>query len=131
MILSADLDGDGNVDLIAAPTDFNRSSLFFVYFGKGDGTFPTQSTFDIGSRPGYLLAADLNGDKLPDIIAADFTEAAVSVLLNTFTVTAVQPDFTLSPVAQNLTMKRGGQASDVLAIEAQGDSQRTFRWHAR
>jgi uncharacterized repeat protein (TIGR01451 family) len=82
-LLSGDLNGDGKVDLIAAPTVFNGSSLFYLHLGKGDGTFPTQFTFDIGSGPGYLLAADLNGDKLPDIVAADPTENALTVMLNT------------------------------------------------
>ena len=107
--LSGDFNGDGKVDLIAAPTVFNGSSLFYVYLGKGDGTFPTRFTFDIGSGPGYLLAADLNGDKLPDIVTADYTEAAVSVMLNTSAILgadlSVQVSATPEPVSvtQNLT----------------------------
>jgi uncharacterized repeat protein (TIGR01451 family) len=37
-----------------------------------------------------------------------------------FTVTTVPPDFTLSPAAKNLAMKRGGQASEALSFGAQG-----------
>lgn len=108
-LLSGDMNGDGNVDLIAAPTVFNGSPLFYLHLGKGDGTFPTQFTFDIGSGPGYLLAADLNGDKLPDIVTTDYTEAAVSVMLNTSATSgadlSVQISATPEPVSvtRNLT----------------------------
>jgi uncharacterized repeat protein (TIGR01451 family) len=109
LFLSGDFNGDGKVDLIAAPSVFNGSSLFYLLLGKGDGTFPTQFTFDIGSGPGYLLSADLNGDKLPDIVATDYTEAAVSVMLNTSSISgadlSVQISATPEPVSvtQNLT----------------------------
>src|SRR4029077_4136785 len=109
LLLSGDFNGDGKVDLIAAPSVFNGSSLFHLLLGKGDGTFPTQFTFDIGSGPGYLLSADLNGDKLPDIVATDYTEAAVSVMMNTSAISgadlSAQISATPEPVSvtQNLT----------------------------
>src|SRR5262249_32758228 len=82
-LVTDDFNGDGKPDLLAAPTVFHGSSLFYVALGKGDGTFPSESTFDVGSGPGYLLAADLNGDSLPDIVTTDLTEATASVVVNT------------------------------------------------
>jgi uncharacterized repeat protein (TIGR01451 family) len=108
-LLSGDFNGDGKLDVIGAPTVFSGSSLFYLLLGKGDGTFPTQFTFDIGSGPGYLLAADLNGDKLPDIVSANLTEASVGVMLNTSPTSgadlSVQVSATPEPVSvtQNLT----------------------------
>ena len=108
-LLSGDFNGDGKLDVIGAPTVFSGSSLFYLLLGKGDGTFPTQFTFDIGSGPSYLLAADLNSDKLPDIVSANLTENSVGVMLNTSSTPgadlSVQVSATPEPVSvtQNLT----------------------------
>jgi uncharacterized repeat protein (TIGR01451 family) len=82
-LVTGDFNGDGKPDIAAAPTIYDGSSLFHLLLGKGDGTFPSTFDFDIFSGPDFLAAVDLTGDKLADIVSANLTEAAVSVMLNT------------------------------------------------
>jgi uncharacterized repeat protein (TIGR01451 family) len=82
-LVTGDFNGDGKPDIAASPTIYAGSSLFHLLLGKGDGTFPSAFDFDIGSGPDFLAAVDLKGDKLADIVSANLTEAAVSVMLNT------------------------------------------------
>ena len=93
-IIAADLNGDGNVDLIIANecrlSDSGCSTGALVWFyGNGDGTFqtpilnasPAQQLFDAN----YLGVAvgDVNGDGKPDIVAS--TLSGVAVYLAPFT----------------------------------------------
>lgn len=74
-IIGGDFNGDGNIDLMAVP----RKSLYTsweVLFSKGDGTFSrsyisglTRST----AEGAGVIAQDINGDGITDIIAYDST----------------------------------------------------------
>jgi hypothetical protein len=56
-LVLADFDGDGNLDL---------GTGGYIYFGRSDGTFPmSQGSSNV---PTMMLALDVNGDGLPDII---------------------------------------------------------------
>ena len=56
----------------------NTVSLFF---NAGTGTFSSQVTFPAGNGPYMIACALINGDNLPDIVAAN-TEQKVNVLMN-------------------------------------------------
>ena len=107
--VTADFNGDGKPDIAASPTIYAGSSLFHLLLGKGDGTFPSTFDFDIGSGPDFLAAVDLKGGKLADIVSANLTEGAVSVMLNTSATSgsdlSAQISATPEPVSvtQNLT----------------------------
>jgi len=60
----ADLNGDGNLDLIVLSTTGNSSA----YFGDGQGGF----TFKVGFRGQVFLVADVNGDGIPDVGTSAF-----------------------------------------------------------
>ncbi|WP_263377580.1 FG-GAP-like repeat-containing protein [Granulicella paludicola] len=72
---SADMDGDGNQDLVflstfqAYPYYQGGPSCVFIYFGNGDGTFssPVQAGC-FTHNYSDLRVADLNGDGRPDIV---------------------------------------------------------------
>lgn len=67
MSLSAvDFNHDGFADILAESAGSSITSK--VYLNRGDGTF----ALDWESRPGeHVLAADVNGDGMPDLVAAD------------------------------------------------------------
>jgi len=57
-----------------------------------------------------LLATDLNGDGFPDIVTANYTDAQISVVLNS------PPDFSLSPTAPELSVQRGQRGGEEMLI---------------
>jgi FG-GAP-like repeat len=95
-ILTADLNGDGNMDIVLANGDtdqtlsFGQSGSVTVLLGKGDGTFLAPVNYPIGANITAVAAADLNGDGKPELVASDFgggnglgaTGGALGVLIN-------------------------------------------------
>jgi hypothetical protein len=71
----ADLDGDGNVDLVAASAG---DSTIAVNRGNGDGTFRAVETFDNGANtvPTYVDVASLDGKGKPDVFVVTGTDTA-------------------------------------------------------
>ena len=69
-LVSADFNGDGNLDLVATFSSSPNSGVFLA--GDGHGDFTT-TTFDAGSvgYPGNSAAGDVNGDGTPDLITAN------------------------------------------------------------
>lgn len=75
----ADLDGDGQLDIITANGDSDDLS---VLLGSGDGTFAGQVSLDAGGQtPTGLAVADLDGDGQPDLVTANADSDDLSVLL--------------------------------------------------
>lgn len=68
-ILVADLNGDGNLDLVTGG---------FGYFGRGDGSFPTNQ--GSAGTPTYVFAGDFNGDGYPDLLDENITLSGTNVL---------------------------------------------------
>ena len=72
----ADLNGDGNIDLVA-PAAANNVTVFL---GTGAGTFLAPSTVDTGANNGIgygllsLLPTDLNGDGKTDLLSFGFDQ---------------------------------------------------------
>jgi uncharacterized protein (TIGR03437 family) len=78
----ADMNGDGNMDILVANSGDNTVSELV---GDGTGAFTVAggSPFSVGSKPSSLAVADINGDGLTDIITANSTNNNVTVLLGT------------------------------------------------
>src|SRR5437016_12351965 len=62
-ITPVDLDGDGELDMVVT----GPQGLYFFY-GRGDGTFEPSTVIPM-LTVGWTIAADMNGDGLPDMIA--------------------------------------------------------------
>ena len=76
----AELNGDGNPDLVAA----NQSSKdISVLLGNGGGTFESTANYGVSAQLTDVVAADFNRDGSPDLAATKYTSAGtVAVLLN-------------------------------------------------
>ena len=92
-----DLNGDGKLDLAVANTGAGCGNgcpegLIGILLGNGDGTFKKAKTYPTGGFDaiGWVEIADVNGDKKPDLVVANYcatqcsyppVEGSVGVLL--------------------------------------------------
>ncbi|HXW61228.1 MAG TPA: FG-GAP-like repeat-containing protein [Candidatus Acidoferrales bacterium] len=67
-LAAADVNGDGNVDLISANQGTNSVSVFF---GNGNGTFQTPTSYPTGNAPVYVALGDFNNQGALDMAVAN------------------------------------------------------------
>jgi hypothetical protein len=79
-ITAADVNGDGQVDLICSDASNNQ---LIVFTNNGSGGFTVSSTNNVGSDPNSIVAADINGDGKMNLICANFGgDGSLTVLTN-------------------------------------------------
>jgi hypothetical protein len=117
-VTAADVNGDGNPDLIVANWSDSTVSVLLNITARGATTpsFAVQQTFATGTMPMSVTVADVNGDGMPDLIVANWGGSTVSVLLNT----TVPGDTTASFAAQQ-TFATGALPRSVTVADVNGD----------
>jgi hypothetical protein len=80
-IKTADMDGDGNLDITVSNYLANSVS---VYSNDGTGNFPGKREWGVGWAPNSHGIGDVNADGRPDIVAAasQLSQTTVNVVLN-------------------------------------------------
>jgi hypothetical protein len=73
----ADIDEDGNLDLVSAVSDVEDRVI--VFHGAGDGSFPEQAEYPLGGEPWWVTTGDLNMDDDLDLAVAAFEQNAVTL----------------------------------------------------
>ncbi|MEO1174862.1 MAG: VCBS repeat-containing protein, partial [Myxococcota bacterium] len=81
-VVTADLNGDGVLDVVAANlfTDDVSMLLGTGENGFGDGGFEPAVTFAVGDAPVSVVTADINGDGAIDVLVTSQNSNDVSVL---------------------------------------------------
>ena len=111
-IVTADFNGDGNLDLATANSGSNDISILL---GDGAGAF-LESDFSpvmAGNRPDSVISTDVDGDGASDLVVANGSSDDVSVLLGDGSGAFAEAGG--SPIAI------GGGASQALAADVNGD----------
>jgi hypothetical protein len=75
----ADLDGDGDLDVVAAN---GSNASISIFFNRGDANFGGQVVHPVGNQPRSVVAADLDADGDTDLAVLNVAGHDVSVLLN-------------------------------------------------
>ena len=111
-IALADFNGDGHLDVAASSGGEGKTGNVMIFFGTGKGTLEKPTTYKVAGTPGNIAAADLNGDKHPDL--ATVTAGTVAILLNDGT------GKFLKPVTYDAG---GGEAVDVKIADLRHDGR--------
>ncbi|NOZ86534.1 MAG: VCBS repeat-containing protein [Deltaproteobacteria bacterium] len=107
-IITADIDGDGHLDLVTANN--SSASSVSIFWGKGDGTFVNRLDIPINGNATFPTTGDFNEDGNMDIAVSAYTDN-VAVLLGN----GASRSFS-TPVYYSIS----GQASNARSI-ADGD----------
>lgn len=111
-IATADLDGDGDLDIAVAN---GQSSTCSVFRNLGAGHFELAGEFSTGSYPYSVDAADLNHDGMMDLVVGHFLGASVHLGVGDGTFHPAPPVETPSSISVRLADLNGDGHADIAA----------------
>jgi hypothetical protein len=76
-LTAADFDKDARLDIAVV-----GGGSASILYGKGDGTFAPATDYPVGDNLAQVIAADVDGDGLLDMVIADDNTNSVDVLIN-------------------------------------------------
>jgi hypothetical protein len=123
--VDADLNGDGNRDLIVAHEGFTA----LVFPGNGDLTFDPPVTLTTGAFPLDAIVADLNGDGRNDFVVANHYYHSVTVFLNQGAMLFTAADVAVGGNGNDVTvadLNRDGILDLAVATSNGGDTDNYF-----
>ena len=119
---AADLDGDGNIDLVAqVATDTSFQTVLLR--GDGGGGFDAGTDVSAGPTALSFRLADINGDGRPDLVAHHPTLQTVAVQAGQAGGTFAAPIHFPAPYSINLAteLDDNGAAEDIYSVPSIGD----------
>jgi Flp pilus assembly secretin CpaC len=129
-MISADLNADGNLDIVVVNRTTNNLSIFL---GDGKGTFTqaTNSPVTVGKLPVAIATGDLNNDSKPDLAVVNQTDNTITVLLGngdgTFASATNSPLATgLAPTGITIADFNADGNADIASTDPQTDSVSVF-----
>ncbi|MGB6306637.1 MAG: VCBS repeat-containing protein [Steroidobacteraceae bacterium] len=85
-LVAGNFNDNGHTSLIATNTVLYNpqanAGYLKIYLSGGSAAFAAPVLVSDGSDPLYLATADLNGDKLSDVVSASYNDGALAVFLN-------------------------------------------------
>jgi hypothetical protein len=124
-IAVADVDGDGQLDLVLANYGMNVVSVFKNQCVPGSITtnsFASPVNFAVGSGPRGVAVQDLDGDGKPEIVTANGGDSTVSVLRNIGTVGSITTN-SFAPALTFATGTTGIVPQGVAIADVDGDGR--------
>ena len=108
IVLTADIDGDGDLDLLTP--NFTGNSVS-IRLNNGSGAFSGVNNVSVGSQPRGLALADIDSDGDLDVVTANYNANTASVRLNNGTGT----------FSGTLDISVGSQPQSVMTSDLDGD----------
>ncbi len=117
-VYATDLDGDTDVDVVAAA--YLADAILWFENTDGDGTFSSAKTISATAFGAYeVYARDLDGDNDPEVLSATFDNASINIYDNQIGESEADADG-FGPTVQIITNSNG--ADEVYAADLDGDS---------
>ncbi|QXV63636.1 VCBS repeat-containing protein [Mucilaginibacter sp. 21P] len=115
-VRTADLDGDGKLDVVIGYQNGNQISIFINTSSAGTISFGTRIDLTAGSAPAAVDIADIDNDGKPDIVTANAKANTISIIRNTTAVGVVS-------FASQVSLNVGNLPNAVDVADLNGDNK--------